>query len=386
MTTNAGVPLAWLQLTRDKRRFAAALAGIAFAATLMLTQLGFEDALMSTAPLLQSQLSADLVLISPLYQFVVSSRSFAERRLYQTLGVEGVASVESLYMGQVPFKNPYDGTDRTIFAVGFNPRSAALSARGIAGNLDKIRTTGVVLFDSIRRPEFGPVAENVQKHGQVVTEVGGRRVEINGLFQMGTSFAIDGTVVMSDETFLQVLPFRRRGIIDVGLIRLKPGADLEGTKAGIDALLPKDVRVLTHGEFVELERRYWATFTPIGFIFKLGVVMALVVGCIIVYQILYSGVSEHLPEYATLKAVGYSDRYLFRLVVQESMILSVLGFLPGILVSQLVYTISRDATLLPMRMTVGRIIAVYFLTAFMCALSATLATRRLKAADPAEIF
>ena len=383
---NPGVPLAWLQLTRDKQRFAAALAGIAFAASLMLTQLGFEDALMSTSGLLHSKMAADLVLISPLYQFIISPRSFTERRLYQVLGVEGVASVEPLYLGQASFKNPSDGTERTIFAIGFNPRSALLNMPGIAENLDKIRNPGVVIFDSIRRPEFGPIAENVQKHGQVVTEIGGRQVEINGLFQLGTSFAIDGTVVMSDETFLQVLPYRSRGIIDVGLIRLKPGASAERTKAEIDRLLPNDVRVLTHAEFVELERHYWATFTPTGFIFKLGVLMAIFVGCIIVYQILYSDVSEHLPEYATLKAMGYADRYLFKLVIQESFILSILGFIPGVLVSQLVYNVSRDATLLPLRMTFQRGVAVYFLTMFMCTLSATLATRRLKAADPAEIF
>jgi putative ABC transport system permease protein len=384
---NPGVPLAWLQLTRDKRRFAAALAGIAFAATLMLAQLGFEDALMSTAGLLHRHMAADLVLISPLYQFVISPGSFTERRIYQALGVDGVASVEPLYLGQLPFKNPVDGSERMIFAVGFNPRSAVLNIPGVAGNLDKIRNPGVILFDSIRRPEFGPIAENFQKDGQViVTELGARRVEINGIFELGTSFAIDGTVVMSDETFLQVLPYRQRGIIDVGLIRLKPGVNVERTKAGLEQLLPRDVRVLTHAEFVELERHYWATFTPVGFIFKLGVVMALVVGCIIVYQILYSDVSEHLPEYATLKAMGYPDRYLFKLVIQESFILSILGYVPGALVAQLVYSVSKDATLLPLRMTWERGVGVYFLTAFMCILSATLATRRLKAADPAEIF
>jgi putative ABC transport system permease protein len=174
-------------------------------------------------------------------------------------------------LGQASFKNPIDGSERTIFAVGFNPRSALLNMPGIAENLEKIRNPGVVLFDSIRRPEFGPIAEDVQKLGQVITEIGGRQVEIDGLFQMGTSFAIDGTVVMSDETFLQVLPYRSRGIIDVGLIRLKPGVSAERTKAEIDRLLPNDVRVLTHAEFVELERHYWATFTPTGFIFKLGV-------------------------------------------------------------------------------------------------------------------
>jgi putative ABC transport system permease protein len=380
------IPLAWLQLTREKRRFLAALAGIAFAVVLMMTQLGFEDALLSTSGLVQSRLTGDLVLINPQYQYIVSPKSFTDRRLYQALGCEGVESVEAVYLGTAPFKNPFDRSERDIFMIGFNPRSAVLNAPGVAENLYKIRTPGVVLFDSIRRPEYGAVAETFKEDKHVITETAGRRVEIAGLFQLGTSFAVDGTLVMSDETFLQVLPNRRLGIIDVGLIKLKSGADPERIKNELARILPADVRVLTHAEFAELEKTYWTTNTPIGFIFKLGVLMGIFVGCIIVYQILYSDVTDHLPEYATLKAMGYPDRFLFKIVLQESLILSVLGFFPGVFVSYFVYSVSRDATLLPLRMTFARSAAVYVLTAVMCTISAALAMRRLKAADPAEIF
>ena len=383
---NTGVSLPWLQLTHDKRRFLAASAGIAFAVVLMFSQLGFEDALLSSAGLIHSHLTADLVLINPLYQFVINPQKLTERRLYQALGVEGVAAVDSLYLGQAPFKNPFDGSERTIFIVGFKPDSAVLNAPGVAENLERLRNPGTVLFDSIRRPEFGPIAETFRERGTVTTEVGGHSVDIEGLFQLGTSFGIDGTLVMSDETFLRVVPGRQAGIIDVGLIRLKPDANLERARSDIQQILPADVRVLTHAEFVDLERTYWITYTPTGFVFKLGVVMAIFVGSIIVYQILYNDVTDHLPEYATIKAMGYPDRYLFKIVMQESLILSVFGFLPGILVSELVYSVSRDATLLPLRMTLTRTVAVYLLTALMCGLSATLAMRRLKAADPAEIF
>jgi putative ABC transport system permease protein len=182
------------------------------------------------------------------------------------------------------------------------------------------------------------------------------------------------------------MPYRQRGVIDVGLIQLKPGADAVSVKKDIQGIMPPDVRVLTKQEFIELERTYWTTYTPVGFVFKLGVLMAIFVGCIIVYQILYTDVSDHLPEYATVKAMGFPDRYLFSLVLQESLILSVLGFVPGLLVAHFVYNVSRDATLLPLRMTVERGAVVYVLTAIMCSISAMLAMRRLRSADPAEIF
>ena len=231
-----------------------------------------------------------------------------------------------------------------------------------------------------------PVAEAFKDKGRVVAEVAGRRVDIVGLFELGTSFGADGNLVMSDETFLRIFPFRTRGLVNVGLITLKPGIAVEPARAEIAAMLPGDVRVLTHSEFVDLERTYWTTNTPIGFVFKLGVLMGLFVGCIIVYQILYSDVTDHLPEYATLKAMGYPDRLLLQVVLEEAAILSVFGFLPGALISNLVYVVSRKATLLPLHMTLSRAVSVYALTFVMCGISAALAARRLKAADPAEIF
>jgi putative ABC transport system permease protein len=383
---SAGIPLAWLQLTREKRRFAAALAGIAFAVVLMLAQLGFQDALLSSVALLHSNLAGDLVLINPQYQSVIQPKTLTERRLYQALGSRAVASVDGVYLGVGPFKNPFDRTERDIFTIAFKPTSAVLNRPGIAENLDKIRNPGMVLFDSIRRPEFGRVAEAFSESGPVIAEVAGRRIEIVGLFQLGTSFGADGNLVMSDETFVRLFPFRTLGLINIGLITLQPGQDPERARAEISGLLPPDVRVLTHEEFVDLERRYWTTNTPIGFVFQLGVLMGLFVGCIIVYQILYSDVTDHLPEYATLKAMGYPDRFLLSVVLQEAAILSVLGFIPGAIISHLVYVVSRNATLLPLEMTWRRALVVYALTLGMCGLSAALAARRLKAADPAEIF
>jgi putative ABC transport system permease protein len=289
-------------------------------------------------------------------------------------------------VSQAPFKNPFDRSERNIFLMGFNPHTAVLNTPGVAENLDKIRIQGQILFDSIRRPEFGPVAETFLQKGPLTVEVNGRRLDIVGLLQLGTSFAADGNLIMSDETFLRVNTGRQRGIINLGLITLKPGANPERVKAEIAAILPPDARVMTNKEFSDLEMKYWVTNTPIGFVFQLGVMMGIFVGCIIVYQILYSDVSDHLPEYATLKAMGYPNSYLFKLVMQESLILSILGFLPGVVISHFVYGFSQAATQLPLQMTLPRTFGVYFLTLFMCALSATLAARRLKAADPAEIF
>ena len=382
----AGVPLAWHQLTHEKRRLAAALAGVMFAVVLMLIQLGFESALLLSAGLLQSHLRADLVLISSQYQCQVYFTTFTERRLYQALGLEGVESVSALYFGALPLKNPVTHLARSIFIMAFNPETPALDVPGLADNLKKLQKPDTVLFDAMGRHEYGPFPELLQKGPEVTTEVLDQRVNVVGLFRLGTSFAIDGSLITSDSTYFRLFPDRQPGIINVGLIRLRPGVDPRQVRAQLAAALPPDVQVLTRDEFMELEKRYWATNTPVGFIFKIGVLMGLFVGCIIVYQILYTDVSNHLREYATLKAMGYTERFMLSLVMQQSFFLSILGFLPALLISEVVYILTARVTLLPFHMTAGRIIVVYSLTMLMCAASASLAVRRLKQADPAEIF
>jgi putative ABC transport system permease protein len=378
--------IAWLQLRKERGRLAAAIAGILFAVVLMLVQLGFEDALFHSSMNLLSHLDAQLVMYSPTFRAINVPSFFSQRRLYQALGSDGVESVSSVYFGSLMWANPESKSLSRIFLIGFEPRERVLDIDEINRQMSRTEATGVVLFDRESRPEFGDVPRWLRERGSVVTEVGGLRTEIGGLFTLGTSFLADGTIVTSDVNFVRLQPFRQLGIPDLGLIRLKPGTDRTRVLAQLTASLPPDIVVATREDLMEKERKFWADGTPIGFVFRLGLGLGLVVGTIIVYQILYTDVSNHLTEYATLKALGHRDRYLFMIVLHESLILSVLGFLPGMALSQAVYVIARNATLLPLRMTAPRIAVVYALTVVMCSASGALAMRRLRLADPAEIF
>jgi putative ABC transport system permease protein len=380
------VPLAWLQLIHERRRLAAAIAGIAFAVILMLMQLGFEDALLSSAGLHFTHMSCDLALVSPQYEFLLATKGFPERRLYQTLVISGVASVEPVYCGQAPWKNPWTRRERTIFMMGFKPRRGYFDLPGVDENISILRERDTALFDAHARPEFGAIASEVGAGRPLLSEVAARRVDVVGLFSMGTSFGIDGTLLMSDQTFFRILPYRNPDLVNVGLIKLKPGFDADKVRALVEEALPNDVKVVTHRGLVALEKGYWSNNTPIGFVFKLGLLMGLFVGCIIVYQILYTDVSDHLAEYATLKAMGYRDGDLFWIVIQESIILSLVGFFPGMALSILLYRFAAKATLLPLRMPLDRVVIVYLLTLVMCVISGALAMRKLRRADPAEIF
>jgi putative ABC transport system permease protein len=220
----------------------------------------------------------------------------------------------------------------------------------------------------------------------VSAEINDRRVAVASMYEVGTSFGLDGGVISSDLNFLRILPTRKKSAIDFGLIKLEPGQDAAEVQARIRESVPMDVRVLTRQEFMDLEIQYWNKTTPIGYIFAFGAVMGLIVGLIIVYQILFADVQDHLKEYATLKAMGYTHGYLRNVVLQEAIILAVLGFIPGLGIAHLVFTKGADATRLPLEMSVQSAAGVFVLTVAMCAGSGLMALRKLRAVDPAEVF
>lgn len=382
------IPLAWLQLSREKARMLVAIAGIAFADVLMFLQLGIREALFDGAVQLHNSLEGEIVLVSSRYKALISLDQFSQRRLYQAQGFTGVQSVSPIYLGFIPWKNPDNQETWNIFAIGFSPEERVVNLPGVQEHLNSLREADTVLFDRGSRQEFGMIVDQFTANNQVTTELNNRKINVVGLFRLGTSFGVNGNIITSDVNFIRLLGTNRRqqGLIDFGLIKLEPEADINWVIANLKANLPNDVKVLSKQEFIANEKSFWNTSTPVGFTFTLGAVIGFIVGAVIVYQILYSDVSDHLPEYATLKAIGFKNRYLLMIVFQEALILAAIGFIPGLAISQGLYMITRQATLLPIMMTIDRAIFIFILTTLMCSISASIAMRKLQDADPADIF
>lgn len=382
------IPLAWLQLTKEKVRLLVAMAGIGFADILMFMQFGFRDALFDSAVRFHQKLEGDIFLISSQSTALRAMKSFSRRRLYQALAFEGVASISSIYIDFGFWRNSENRDTRAIMVIGFNPADRVFNLPGVVNNQDKIKLADVVLFDEASRDEYGAISTNFNQGKTVETELENRRIQVGGLFSIGASFGADGNVITSDLNFLRIFQKknRNRGLIDIGIVNLKSGYESEQIIEVMRSQLQNDVLVLSKSEFIEWEKTYWQGSTAIGFVFTLGAGMGFIVGIVIVYQILYTDVSDHLPEYATLKAMGYSDRYFLLVVFQQSLILALIGYIPGFTIANILYGLARNATSLPMIMTVSKAIMVWVLTMLMCCLSGVIAMRKLQEADPADIF
>jgi putative ABC transport system permease protein len=380
------IPLAWRQLVKAKGRFFVALSGIAFADVLMLMQIGFQSALLDSNTRLPELLKTDLVIISTQAQNIGLANNFSRRRLFQAANLAEVESASPLYIRLANWKNPQTKLESSILVIGFNPASSVFNLPEVKENLDLIKYPDTLLFDRSSRGNYQEVVAQISGGQAVTTELQGRRITLSGLYKVGSSFIADGSVITSDQNFLRIFSGVQAGQVSLGLINLKPGSDADVAAAKLRSQLADDVKVLTRKEYINFEKNYWERSTTIGFIFGLGVVMGFLVGVIIVYQILYSDVADHLPEYATLKAMGYSNFYLLGVVFQEAVILAIFAYVPGFLISNALYGLTRNATNLPLFMTLDKALLVLILTILMCVISGGIAMQKLRSADPADIF
>ncbi|MEM1309076.1 MAG: ABC transporter permease DevC [Cyanobacteria bacterium P01_H01_bin.153] len=385
-------PLALLNLTHDRRKFATSLAGVGFAVLLMFLFTGFQNALYDSQVQLINRLNADIIIINRLKNNMFVPESFARRRLYQVEAFAGVQAAYPFYLSDVRWKNPETRQTRPVRVLAFNLADPALPIPGVSENLAALQLPNTALIDSRARAEVGPRAAGVQ------TELAERNIRIVGTFSLGTDFASgNGNLIMSDQNFLRY--FANRGpeedersfaTVDIGLVKVEPGIDVDQLIEQLGDFLPNDVKVMRRSgpgnSFEAQERDYWRDSTNIAFVFSLLTVMSFFVGIILVYQILYTDVADHWSEYATLKAMGYSNRFLLTVIIQEALMLSVLGFIPGILVSRLLYTGASNAIGLVFLMTLDRIANIYLATFAMCLISGAIAVRKVQSTDPAEVF
>jgi len=203
---------------------------------------------------------------------------------------------------------------------------------------------------------------------------------------VGISLTTDGNLYMSPANFLRLFPGRDVGAIDVGLVQLKPGVDARKVRDELAPLVGSEARILTRAELIASEVQFMRDSAPIDFIFGMGAAVGFFIGFVVVYQILYTEVTNHLPQFATLKAMGFTDGYLLRVVLSQGLILSILGYVPGFFLALVLYRIATVAIQMQFAMTFQRATMVFTLTLVMCGLSSLIAIRKACSADPADVF
>lgn len=391
--------LAGLNLLHQRLRTLISLAGVGFAVVLVFMQLGFLGSVERTATLLFNRLDFDLLLTSREYLDLNRPASLPRRRLAEAHAAPGVAEVRPVTLGMGQWRDPRPPSVRrpdprrwNILIVAVPPDDLGLAFRNAVpivfpsvADLARYQTVlarpNAVLIDRQSRPEFG-TPDDLRPGGLV--ELNERQVELAGSCNVGTGFGYNGLLLASEATLARVTG-RPAGEVTFGLVKLAPGADLRAVRDRLNDHFA-DATAYTRDEINARETDFWVQTTAVGRFFTLGVALSVVVGVIFVYQMIAADIRNHLPEYATCKAIGYRNRFLTRVVLWQANLLALVGFVPGLLVSLAIYELTRQAAHIPIGMTATRMVGVLLLTLGMCLCSGLLALRKLRSAEPADLF
>lgn len=372
--------IAWRILTDQKGRTVLAMSGIFIAILLVFIELGFFVAVPQGGLLIYDHMRFDLLVVSDKYLFQAQSGQFARARLDEARKVPDVAAVTPVYLGGAKWQDPSGGPKLDIALMAIDPAGGAFAVPDIERQKDVLERQDTVLIDSATRSLFGPLTA-----GRVV-EIAGHQETIGGTFVLGTGFLGLGVAILSEANFFRMLPYRPPDTVNFGLVTLKPGVDPEAAAKALRAALPAGVRVFTRDELVGHEVEYWTTRTGTGLIFGSGLIVSFVVGIMVLYQTLATQISRQLPQFATLKAIGYTNRYLDAIVMIESFLIMIVAFIPALLAAFIVYAQVRRQTLLPLTLSPSELGTVFGITLAMAAVSAFLSLSGLRRADPAEVF
>lgn len=413
--------LSWRNLTENRLRLLSSVAGAAFAVTLMFVESSFRDALLDSMSVVIRKLDGDLVIINKKLYTLGIPMSFPARRLDLPRGFDEVEKVSPFYVetrrsrwrgqyqrsreqdprragrlpgetdeptttsgGETDFASP---APQRIRVIAYKPSDDVLDLPEARAQVAKWDAPQVALVDiRSKRRSYGVIPRNQD------VELTNRRIRIVGDFELGTDFQNNGTLLMTEENFLDYFPERRGPtasdhLIDVGVIRARPGTDVRRLQRGIARILPEDVLVLTRDELITREKQFWNLVAPVGIVFNIGVAMGFVVGLAICYQVLFADVADREAEFATLKAVGHRNGWLRLVVVFQGIFLAILGFVVGAGVSQGAFVpLIEKATGLPLEFKPIGALSILGLTVLMCILSGLLASRRVQNTDPAQLF
>jgi putative ABC transport system permease protein len=382
-------PIAWHNLTHDRPRTAAALAGVGFSLVVIFLQLGFLESALHTATIVLERFDYDAALISQHYHCLADAGTLPRARLYKAASVPGVERVVPLYvrlgywrsLGRPTGDEPWQR--QTALVLGVEARDHVFRDTGRPGEtpaLERLSRPRALLLDSRSRREFGP------QEVQTPVLLNRERMEIVGTFAMGTGFSGDGAAVVDHRDLARIFGDSELQWPSLGLVRLAPGASIADVVPRLRAILPDDVQALSRAELEHHEQVYWVRDKSIGILFIMGVVISFLVGMVVVYQVLSSDIADHIGEYATLKAIGYTGDRVGRVVIVQGLILGLVGYVLALGVALFLYRLVEEQAQIPMTPRAWILGLVLVLANGMTVGSGLISVRKVHEADPADLF
>ncbi|MGB8702162.1 MAG: FtsX-like permease family protein [Thermosynechococcaceae cyanobacterium] len=394
------VSIARKNLFQDLPRFIVAQAGIMFAVGLVTIQTGLLNGFTRSSSLLLNSAKADIWLASEDIRHLDFTLPIPYERLKQARYVEGVERAEALIAQGSVWRYGAGGSKTAtaiapIRVIGFDPQGLLFQPQPIIqGKLATLNQPYTAIIDQVdlKSLDIQAVGDKADIGAYKVRTVGFTK-DIRSIVSSPYVFTslpnatafLTSPIVTPKSNPPDPPALRDADRITYILIRAKPGVDLAQLKQRLEAAVP-DTKALTQAELATLTQNYWRDSTGVGFILGLGAVVGIIVGIVVVGQILYSSVTDHLREFGTLKAMGSSDWFIYRIILEQALWMALFGYLPGMGLVLLVGSWTQKAQ--AVQILVGPMTAggVFFLTLIMCSGAAIFAIQKVTRLDPAMVF
>lgn len=371
--------LAPRNLFHDKVRLGVTLTGIVFALVLICVEFGLFLGFTTTTSNNIDHSNVDLWVIAHGVKYFDAGRPFSERKYYQVLGTPGVAHAEKYIQSFGTWKRP-DGRIENIQVIGFNPDTGVGGPWKMAeGDIAAVKQDDAVIIDDLYKDKL-----QVAHIGDRI-ELRDHRARVVGFSHGIRSFTTSPFVFTSFKNALNYTNsnFAADQTVYV-LVTAAPGTPINVLRDRLKANV-RDVDVYTTAQFSSMTRMYWMFTTGAGVALLIAAVMGLVVGVVVVAQTIYATTMDHIREYGTLKAMGASNKYLYRVILQQALLSAVMGYVLALGVSLLLVRLSGTggaAILLPLPMAIG----VFILAVLMCAGASIISINKVTRLDPAMVF
>jgi putative ABC transport system permease protein len=371
--------LARRNLFHDRTRFAVTLTGIVFALVLIIIQFGLFLGFTTTTSNNIDHSGADLWIVFHGVSYFDTGRMFSERKYYEVLSTPGVLQAEKYMQNFANWKKPEGGIEN-IQIIGFHPGSGLGEPWNLVqGDVQDVKLEDGVIVDELYKQKLG-----VTKIGDRV-EIGDHRARIVGFTRGIRSFTTSPFVYTSFKNSLDYTrPEAKEDQLAYILVKAAPGISPEELKTNLGAHL-SDVDIYTTAEFSRRTRFYWMFTTGAGLAVLTAALMGLVVGIAVVAQTIYAATMDHMREYGTLKAMGATNGYLYRVLIEQAVWSAVLGYGMAMIVAHFLVQASEKGgalILMPLSMTIGML----FLAVGMCIAAALVSINKVTRIDPAMVF
>lgn len=369
--------LAWGNLVHDKMRLGVTLTGIVFAVVLIVVELGLFVGFTTATTGLIENARADLWVMAARVGYVEVGVPFSERKLYTVLRTPGIAHATKLIVRFTQWKRP-DGRQESVQVVGFDPDQRLGGPWNVvSGDPRLLQETGTVMIDELYKEKLG-----ITSAGEIV-EINGRRARVIGFTRGIRSFTTSPYVFASFKSAQQYTNVDTPQTLFL-LASVTPGADVASVEKALEAQLP-DSDVHTAAAFSTMTSSYWMFTTGAGVAVLLAAALGLVVGVVVVAQTIYATTMDHLREYGTLKAMGATNGYLYRVIIEQAVASALVGYVLAMIVSYFVVKGSQSggaAIVVTPEMVAG----MFVLTVAMCVGAALVSINKVTRLDPAMVF